>query len=175
MGKFVRFILVLALLGIVFGAAGTGIEAASLASTVKAMAYAVNEGAGSAIWHNPSTNMVVLMAPVKSAYQFTILSTNGEIIRDLTSIPGFSGQNLSVYKAVDFVKWMEQSGYSQITATGLKAMYPAIPTAIAAAQASIWGMVLNTAIKSLTCPMFIILTGDVADMVPLTGQQFIEG
>ena len=173
MGKFVRFILVLALLGIVFGA-GTGIEAASLASTVKAMAYAVNEGAGSAIWHNASTNMVVLMAPVKSAYQFTILSTNGEIIRDLTSIPGFSGQNLSVYKAVDFVKWMEQSGYSQITATELKAMYPAIPTAIAAAQASIWGMVLNTA-KSLTCPMFIILTGDVADMVPLTGQQFIEG
>lgn len=173
MGKFVRFILVLALLGIVFGA-GTGIEAASLASTVKAMAYAVNEGAGSAIWHNASTNMVVLMAPVKSAYQFTILSTNGEIIRDLTSIPGFSGQNLSVYKAVDFVKWMEQSGYSQITATELKAMYPAIPTAIATAQASIWGMVLNTA-KSLTCPMFIILTGDVADMAPLTGQQFIEG
>lgn len=162
------------LVAIVFGA-GTGIEAASLASTVKGMVNALNEGAGTAIWHNTATNLIVMMSPVKNAYQFTILSGNGEIIKDLTAIPGFSGQNLAVYKAVDFVKWMEQSGFSRLTATGLKSLYPAVPTAIATAQTSIWGMALNTTTKSLTCPMFVILTGNSADMVPLTERPLTDG
>ena len=154
-----KILFILALFSLLFGGFSIAAQGLGFSQTVVGMNNVLNAAPGTAVWMNEKLSVLMWTSngAATSSYNFVVVSNSGEVIKDLASIPGFGGIRLNTMSAVDFIKWMETSGFKQVSPAALPAC---IPQAIASAKSVIF------APRSLFSPVIILPATILAPFMP---------
>lgn len=103
------FLFVVLLIALLFGA----INPIGLGETVNGVSRAVKGEPGTFLYIKDT--FVVFGWSHGQNYAFLITKTTGEVLRDFTKIPGFTGQSMDLTNSITFIRSLEKLGFRQAT------------------------------------------------------------